>query len=191
MIRAPICCGISPSFKAKNDVAVNNVKDGKGLGVFYWEGAWITVGDTTGLQGDALTEQIEQNKTLWEENGSGWAASYSAAYDPDDAGKWYGGSAVDNQAFFDSKGRALPSLRVFRDVLPAIWGDVDGDRAVDVSDAAIIQRCEVGIPIAVTEAQIACGDVNADGEVDVLDATWIQRYDADLPAPERIGTEIM
>ena len=171
--------------------AVNNVSGGKGLGVFYWEGAWITVGDTTGLQGDVLTEQIEKNKTLWEENGSGWAASYSAAYDPDDAGKWYGGSAVDNQAFFDSKGRALPSLRVFRDVLPAIWGDVDGDRTVDVSDAAIIQRCEVGIPTAVGEAQIACGDVNADGEVDVLDATWIQRYDADLPAPERIGTEIM
>ena len=29
--------------------AVNAVPDGRGVGVFYWEGAWITVGDTTGL----------------------------------------------------------------------------------------------------------------------------------------------
>lgn len=171
--------------------AVNNVKDGKGLGVFYWEGAWITVGDTTGLQGDALMKQIGKNRALWEVNGSGWAASYSAVYDPDDAGKWYGGSAVDNQAFFDSKGRALASLRVFRDVLPAVWGDVDGDREVSVTDASIIQRYELNIPTAVTEAQIKCGDVNADGEINVIDATWIQRYEAGISAPERIGKEIV
>ena len=37
--------------------AVNNVSGGKGLGVFYWEGAWVTVGDTTGLTGDALADK--------------------------------------------------------------------------------------------------------------------------------------
>ncbi|MET1138458.1 arabinogalactan endo-1,4-beta-galactosidase, partial [Bacillus subtilis] len=42
------------------------------------------------------------------------ATSYAAEYDPEDAGKWFGGSAVDNQALFDFKGRPLPSLHVFQ-----------------------------------------------------------------------------
>ena len=42
-----------------------------------------------------------------------WASPYAASYTPEDAGKYYGGSAVDNQAFFDSTGRALESLKVF------------------------------------------------------------------------------
>ena len=110
--------------------AVNDVEDGKGLGMFYWEGAWITVGDVTGLSGDAYTERLAQNKLLWERDGSGWAASGCAEYDPDDAGKWYGGSAVDNQAFFLPDGTALPSLRVFKDVLSEgsyRLGDADGN----------------------------------------------------------------
>ena len=74
-----------------------------GIGVCYWEGAWITVG----------TQSWEQNHALWEQYGSGWASSYAAVYDPNDAGKYYGGSAVDNQAFFDPDGHALESLRVF------------------------------------------------------------------------------
>ena len=40
-------------------------------------------------------------------------AETSYAYTPEDAGKYYGGSAVDNQALFDSTGRALESLKVF------------------------------------------------------------------------------
>ena len=75
-----------------------------GIGVCYWEGAWISVG----------TESWEENSALWEQYGSGWASSYAAAYDPDDAGKYYGGCAVDNQAFFDPQGHPLESLRVFR-----------------------------------------------------------------------------
>ena len=88
--------------------AVNNVGE-KGLGVCYWEGAWITVGDTTGKTGAELEERYNQNKVLWEQYGCGWAASAASEYDPDDAGRYYGGSAVDNQAFFDAQGRALPS----------------------------------------------------------------------------------
>ena len=74
-----------------------------GIGVVYWEGTWITVGTTS----------WEENHKLWEEFGSGWASSYAAAYDPDDAGKYYGGSAVDNQAMFGPDGRPLESLKVF------------------------------------------------------------------------------
>ena len=74
-----------------------------GIGVVYWEGAWITVG----------TNSWEENHEKWERDGSGWASSYAAEYDPRDAGQYYGGSAVDNQAFFDASGRALESLKLF------------------------------------------------------------------------------
>ena len=83
------------------DTVANKTKNG--IGVFYWEGTWIAAGG--GSYGE--------NRTLWERNGSGWASSYAAEYDPTDAGKWYGGCAVDNQAFFDGQGRALESLKIF------------------------------------------------------------------------------
>ena len=78
-----------------------------GMGVFYWEGTWISAGGST----------YEENKTLWETYGSGWASSYASSYDPWDAGLYYGGCAVENQAFFDSQGRALESLSVFSSAL--------------------------------------------------------------------------
>ena len=73
------------------------------LGVFYWEGTWIPVGS-----------EDQDNSALWEKYGSGWASSYSAEYDPDDAGVYYGGCSWDNQAMFDFTGHPLPSLNVFR-----------------------------------------------------------------------------
>lgn len=73
------------------------------IGVFYWEGTWIPVGSK-----DA------DNSGLWEKYGSGWASSYSATYDPDDAGLYYGGSSWDNQAMFDFTGHPLASLNVFK-----------------------------------------------------------------------------
>ena len=76
-----------------------------GLGVFYWEPAWLPVGPPS---------QLTQNKVLWEKNGSGWASSFANEYDPADAGKWFGGSAWDNQAMFDFAGHPLESLRVFQ-----------------------------------------------------------------------------
>lgn len=73
------------------------------LGVFYWEGTWIPVGSAD-----------QDDSALWEKYGSGWASSYSAEYDPDDAGLYYGGCSWDNQAMFDFTGHPLPSLNVFR-----------------------------------------------------------------------------
>lgn len=93
---------------------MNAVNEAGGLGVFYWESAWITVGDTTGLSGSELENKTNDNKLLWEQYGSGWASSYSSEYDPTDAGKCFGGSAVDNQAFFAADGTALNSLYVYQ-----------------------------------------------------------------------------
>ena len=83
--------------------AVANVGDA-GIGVFYWEPAWLPVGPP---------DQLAQNKVLWERDGSGWATSYAGEYDPEDAGQWYGGSAWDNQALFAVDGTPLESLNVF------------------------------------------------------------------------------
>lgn len=77
--------------------------DAGALGVFYWEGAWIAVGDATA-----------NNSPIWEEFGSGWASSYAATYDPNDAGKYYGGCSWDNQALFGADGKPLESLNTFK-----------------------------------------------------------------------------
>ena len=80
--------------------AVNEVG---GLGIFYWEGAWIPVGPAD-----------TDNSSIWEKYGSGWASSYAADYDPEQAGLYYGGCSWDNQAFFDFNGNPLESINVFR-----------------------------------------------------------------------------
>lgn len=73
------------------------------LGVFYWEGAWITVGDANA-----------DNSPIWEEFGSGWASSYASDYDPNDAGQYYGGCSWDNQALFGADGKPLESLNTYK-----------------------------------------------------------------------------
>ena len=94
--------GQANSIRNITDTLVNRTP--AGIGVCYWEGAWITVGQSS----------WEENHEKWEKYGSGWASSYARVYDPADAGKYYGGSAVDNQAFFDPEGKPLESLKVFR-----------------------------------------------------------------------------
>lgn len=86
-------------------VAGVGANDDAGIGVFYWEPAWLPVGPASDL---------ENNKLLWERDGSGWATSFAGSYDPHDAGPYYGGTAVDNQGLFDFDGTALESLRTFQ-----------------------------------------------------------------------------
>ncbi|MBO4216615.1 MAG: glycosyl hydrolase 53 family protein, partial [Clostridia bacterium] len=103
------------------DTVANKTKNG--IGVVYWEGTWISVGGSS----------WEENSALWEKYGSGWATSYAAAYDPADAGKYYGGCAVDNQAMFDKNGRPLESLRVFNLVRYGNTVDLVPDALEDVT----------------------------------------------------------
>lgn len=75
----------------------------KGIGVFYWEPAWIKVGDDAG-----------SNAVLWEKYGSGAGTTAAGAYTD-----WAGapeGSAVDNQALFDQDGKPMDSLYVFEHI---------------------------------------------------------------------------
>lgn len=95
--------------------AVLNTGD-NGLGLFYWENAWIPVQYAYDENGERDPDILASNQEKWETFGSGWAASYGGGYDAD-AGQWYGGSAVDNQAMFDFTGHPLASLRTFRYML--------------------------------------------------------------------------
>lgn len=92
--------------------AVVNVGDA-GIGMFYWEPAWLPV-QVYDEDVENAEEILNQNKQTWETYGSGWAASYAGEYDAEDAGRWYGGSAVDNQGLFDFSGHPLDTLRIFK-----------------------------------------------------------------------------
>jgi len=111
-------------------------KTTNGIGVFYWEGTWISVG----------TNSWEENSALWEQYGSGWASSYAGGYDPDAAGQWYGGCAVDNQAFFDAEGKVLESLKVFSLVRN---GNEVENRADAIEDTELI--CDLNGDIVLPE----------------------------------------
>ena len=99
----PYAVSVQGQINEVTDVA-QAMADIGGIGLCYWEGAWVPVG----------RHSYEENAALWEKYGSGWASSYAGSYDPKDAGVYYGGCACDNQALFDFDGRALPSLQVFR-----------------------------------------------------------------------------
>ncbi len=90
-------------------------------GVFYWEGTWIPVGDAS-----------SDNSEIWEKYGSGWASSYASDYDPEDAGKYYGGCSWDNQAMFDFDGYPLESLKVFSYVRTGSEGELKIDEVPDM-----------------------------------------------------------
>ena len=85
--------------------AVANVGE-KGIGVFYWEPAWL------GVNGISWEEQ----SSLWKKYGSGWATDYAAEYDASVTSA--GGSSYDNQALFDFEGNSLKFLQVFRNIYP-------------------------------------------------------------------------
>jgi arabinogalactan endo-1,4-beta-galactosidase len=98
--------------------AVANVDNNAGIGVFYWEPAWIPVQYAYDEDGNLDNQIYKSNQEKWEKYGSGWASSYAGlSYDSDNVGEWYGGSVKDNESFFDFNGEPLDSLTVFKDIL--------------------------------------------------------------------------
>ncbi|MGB4163901.1 MAG: glycosyl hydrolase 53 family protein [Bacillota bacterium] len=126
---------------------------GAGIGVFYWEPAWIPV------PGSSYEERFE----LWEKYGSGWATSFAASYDPADAGVYYGGSSWDNQALFDFNGRPLASLQVFKYVDTGAVTDlyIDAVKEVEV-------KVRIGDPVILPEAVTVIYNDSSTSEVAVV-----------------------
>ena len=77
-----------------------------GIGVFYWEPAWLGLPDLS----------YNEQKELWNTLGIGWASDYAVEYD--EAVTAAGGSGFDNQALFDFYGHPLDSLNVFENIYP-------------------------------------------------------------------------
>lgn len=141
--------------KAVRDVMEAVVKVGEaGIGVFYWEPAWISVPGET----------FEGQSELWEKYGSGWASSYANEYDSEDAGIYYGGSAWDNQAMFDNMGHPLPSLNVFKYVNKGSYPK----QKIDSIDPVII-RVRKGDEVIYPEQ--VDGIMN-DGSVQTIKVEW-------------------
>ncbi len=130
-----------------------------GIGVFYWEGTWISAGGDT----------WEQNSALWETYGSGWASSYSDEYDPNDAGKYYGGSACDNQALFDKDGRPLESLKVFG---LARYGNEIEIKVDAIEDTSLIFDLKENIMLPTTVNAVMSDNSKDEVEVEWLDVDY-------------------
>lgn len=142
--------------------AVKNVGDA-GIGVFYWEPAWLPV-QVYDADADDAAEVLAQNKVLWETYGSGWATSYAGEYDADDAGVWYGGSAVDNQALFDFTGHPLSTLKIFQYVYTGTTAPVTVS-SVTVDDV----ETELGETVVLPETATVLYSDNSTATVTV---TW-------------------
>lgn len=125
-----------------------------GIGVVYWEPAWIPVPGSS----------YEERSVLWEKYGSGWASSYAAEYDPNDAGKYYGGSSWDNQAMFDYTGHPLASLSVFRYLKDGATTDVRLD-AINKTVVTVRLKDSVTLPDTVQA-------IFNDGSTKDVPVTW-------------------
>ena len=95
--------------------AIHEIGD-KGIGVFYWECAWIPVGTVW-----------SDNEPIWGQYGSGWASKYASEYDHEIVGDYNYGSAVDNQAFFDFNGRPIDSINIFKYIYTGATVSTGGD----------------------------------------------------------------
>ena len=162
---------------------VEAVNAAGGIGVCWWEGAWVPVG----------RESYEANSLKWEQYGSGWASSYAGEYDPADAGKYYGGSACDNQALFDFEGKALPSLKTFSylrtghevplgpDAIPDTYVTFDVNEDVvlpETVDAVLNDGSSRALPVTWETAEIparTAGTWEIRGTADGMEARLIVR----------------
>ncbi len=84
---------------------INTVRNGYGLGVFYWEPAWIGT-----------------DSSAWGTYGTGWASSTSENYErlfsstANEYSTTDQGCSWDNMTLFDSSGKATNALYVFNDI---------------------------------------------------------------------------
>lgn len=132
--------------------------DNGGSGVFYWGTTWVPVPGSDPANPEA-------GKEIWEKYGSGWASSFAEKYDPENVGKWYGGSAWDNMALFDFTGKALPSLAVFK----YLQYGTSCESKIDFIPAVNLM-CNVGEELILPDKIPAIYNNRADNKE--IDVTW-------------------
>ena len=168
--------------------AVNNINSsqpGKAIGVFYWEPAWISPYNVYDEDGNADEKLVKQNQEAWEKYGSGWASSYASEYDPEDAGKWYGGSAVDNQSWFDFNGKALPTAKIYSLIRTGATAERDISSigfAKDENPLEVLLGTEITYPKAVATFN--------DGTTELKEVTW-DKEEQELVNTDKVGEYVV
>lgn len=142
-----------------------------GIGVYYWEPAWLPVpGETR-----------EDREPLWERFGSGWATRAAAEYDPSDAGVYFGGTGWENQALFSFDGMPLDSF--------ATWKLVrTGAKTIRRADSAEEQTIRVRLGDTIVLPQSVEVIMN-DGSTETLPVQWNDRAEITNPR-ERYGETV-
>lgn len=82
-----------------------------GIGVCYWEGAWVTASPQA--DGETNVDHWTRLEDMWGRYGSGWASKYAAEYDREAPTVNSAGTVVDNMAFFNQYGHPVESLKVY------------------------------------------------------------------------------
>ena len=99
---------------------------------------------------------------------------------------WTGNVANVNSATTTVTMSANQAVTAHFILLPGSAGDMNGDDAVNSTDALIILSCDVGIDVS-QFCPVNCADVNADGLVNSTDALIILSYDVGMSVPYPVG----
>lgn len=137
-----------------------------GIGMFYWEPAWIPASYAYQADGSLNSSIYSENFQKWKDCGAGWASEYAKVYDKDHVDKT-GGSVIDNQALFDFEGNPLESLNVFKYVntgCEASYKVLDVVKTISVN-ASSVQEARSLMPEKVE------GTYN-DGSTEQFAVTW-------------------
>ena len=113
----------------RDSIAAVSAVGEAGIGTFYWEPAWVPVGNYAGAEESQKAAILASNIDKWEKYGSGWASMWSGpeggGYDPGvSEDRSTHGSQWDNQAMFDFNGKALPAINVYKWVYTGAEGPV-------------------------------------------------------------------
>ena len=141
--------------------------NGHGIGVFYWEPAWLGIPDIS----------YSEQRNNWERYGTGWATSYARGYDKDVTET--GGSSFDNQALFDFHGRPLESLDVFLNIYPQkkpVTTTTTTTTATSTTTTTAVTTTETTTTtIFRVEVEAVIGDINNDGVIDIFDVAFLRK----------------
>lgn len=161
--------------------------DGKAIGVFYWEPAWISPYYIKNEDGSDNMELYKKNQVLWEKYGSGWASSYAVEYDPDDAGVWYGGSAMDHSSWFDFDGTALPTARIYS--LIRSGATAGGKKIASVQSELSVKHTQGDVLNWDAVSMKPTARYN-DGTIEKLSVTW-NRAEKENADPNKAGVYVV
>ena len=155
-LRYPV--SVDGQIKAVTDVfqAIANC-NGHGIGVFYWEPAWLGIPDLS----------LNDQKNNWEKYGTGWATIYAKEYDEGvDA---TGGSSFDNQALFDFHGKPLESLDLFLNIFP------QQTKVTTTTTTTVTTTTTTTTTVPTEEIETVLGDINRDDVIDVFDVAALRK----------------